>query len=328
MSFNETSMNVSKECSDFGTGYFVATFYLLLSIPGIVLYSFTLFILIVKYKQLSSTFYLLAIALAAADILTLCLTAFYGVPCILKCGYVLSFITPYVFAWVTHFCWYLQITFIFIISLNRFICMRSKAFKQYDNLFSTKNMIGYIAGSFCFSLGTILMMNFMSCLSSYNYTSYYFQLTCSNSYYGPIAQITNLVICDVIIAATALIYMVSWIMVKIKRKRALATTVANIPSGTNVNQVQHAARKKAESRLFWQFVIVSSVLVLYEISFFILPLMVSNATAITVITGTIYIAVCSMNGYLHICFNSVIQAEVKQLAKNIISKLNWTSHFV
>lgn len=308
---NSTEDYGNDTCDNLDTGYYIASFYLLASLPGILVYSFTVFIIIYKFKELHSPFYILAIALAVSDILPLCITAFYSVPCIILCRHILQFISPYIFGWITHICWYLQITFIFVISINRFVCMNGKGFKSYDWLFTYKKMMMYIFVSVLFSLSMILMMNLCSIFSILNYKQYYFGFDLNTSLDSAKKAIyANAVINDVVIAATALMYFASWAFLKVKR----ATVPATVYSEKMTNNVVNKARKKAETRLFLQFIIVSSILVLYQISFYILPLFLSG-TMITLITGAIYIALCSMNGYLHMCLNSVIQTEAKCFLK-------------
>lgn len=313
-------MNVTNSTDCGGINYFIATYYLLLSAPGIVVYSTAFFILITKYKQLNSTFYLLPIALAISDILTLCSTGFYAVPSIYICDYFISKMAPYVFGWLTHACFYNQITLMFIIACNRFVCMKSATFQKYDELFTTKRTLAYICGSFCFSVLMTVMMNCLTCFSTFSQKGYYFGYFCSDQKLGQIANILNAVYNNCLIFATALIYMISWINMRVKKVTVSSSSTEVL--GMNNNRAAQGVRKKAESKLFLQFIVISSVLILNQLSFYVLPLIVSNQTATTIITGTLYIALCSMKGYLHLFSNSFIRSECKTL----ISKLKCKCH--
>lgn len=314
-SFNKTDGNIST-CQNLRTGYIISFIFSLCSFPGIVVYSFTLFIMLKKFKELNSTFYLLAIALAISDILPLILTCFYAVPCIIICGFIVPFISPIIFGWITHVCWYLQISLILIISINRFICMRGKGFRVYDKVFTLKKTICYIGISICFSIGMILMMNLSSVWSIFNYDKYYFGFDMSQLTAASFQTIyANAVVNDLVIAITIVTYFVCWCSLKIKHKQT--TNVIFSENTYTGSESVFVARKNAERKLFLQFVTVSTVFSVFQVSFYILPFFVSG-TIMTVITGIIYIFVCSINGYMHLMLNTLLQDEAKRLLRKMI----------
>lgn len=174
---NTTDFNITDDIKT-NERNLVAGLYLALSIFGLLLEWFVLFIIVKQKQHRTSEFYKLLISVMITEIVAFTLYAFYSSPCVLTGAQIYGKFFGQILSNLETVDFLALVSVTFVIALNR--AMSISGSSKYQNVFSNRMCFVYSIGSWVLGFVTVLIDFALQCRTEFLERSYYFAEQCDN----------------------------------------------------------------------------------------------------------------------------------------------------
>lgn len=295
--------------------YLATTVFALTSLTGLLAYVLVLTVFFAYFRDFKSNFYCIVISLSAADISFLSLTLFYVVPCTILQRHIWA---PYDYwAGVLECLAYIsQCTHLTFIAINRlaYATASSANPKLLDTIFHDSRMVAFwIILIWAISASVAMPVKLIGCHLVYHYEALDFMPDCQNKsseWATHQATIADAAISGLLPVLITALHILTWLTVYTRGKAAEAGVA---------NADRLLQRHQREKRILVQFTVISSVLLLWYISFWVIPeVMPASAGAVAV---TLFGIISSgVNPFMYLVFNKIMKEKARYLIREKMLK--------
>lgn len=301
----------------------LGSFLLVLSLFGLVTYIIFIVLVFTRKRFHQQSFFVIAGWLGIADCICLILMIGYASPCIILQT---SLSTSRVIGGILNIGWFSGLPLITLLAGNRYFCICDR--EKFRKIFTPQNT-GYLClGSWLFGVAYSIPTFFSCCSLKFDSAimSWSWKAKQDGTHYLDYAELVMVVLTFIIIYVF---------------NACVLRKIHQVGAQMRFSMIREQRRLFYEKKIFSQFLITSSWLLIFDVPFVAIGYMSNVTYKFGIFVTMAYVVNCSINGWVYLFMNKTVQAEIrrslykrapvspiKSVTSTRISIITWKKHTV